>query len=118
MLSDSTLISGKLVVDGLAEDLNSKLTAAEKAQDMAIRALLEDKLYFYQVRDRYRLCFVRRSQYLSTMSKENIKANCMWPAYLRISNAGSRTTTPCVPKYSALFLTLCRSLLDNWHTAK
>lgn len=53
MLSDSTLISDKLVVDGLAQDLNSKLTAAEKAQDLAIRALLEDKLYFYQVRNRY-----------------------------------------------------------------
>ena len=53
MLSDSTLISDKLVVDGLAQDLNSKLTAAEKAQDLAIRALLEDKLYFYQVCNRY-----------------------------------------------------------------
>lgn len=52
MLSDSSLISDKLVVDGLVEDLNSKLTAAEKAQDLAFRALLEDKLYFYQVRDR------------------------------------------------------------------
>jgi len=53
MLTDSTLISDKLVVDGLAQDLNLKLTAAEKAQDLAIRALLEDKLYFYQVRNRY-----------------------------------------------------------------
>lgn len=52
MLSDSSLISDKLVVNGLVEDLNSKLTAAEKAQDLAFRALLEDKLYFYQVRDR------------------------------------------------------------------
>lgn len=54
MLSDSTLISKKLVTDGLAENLNSTLTALEKAQDLAIRALLEDKLYFYQVCDRYR----------------------------------------------------------------
>jgi len=49
-VSDTALISEKLVNDGLAEDLNGKFTAAEKAQDLAIRALLEDKLYFYQVR--------------------------------------------------------------------
>lgn len=49
-LSDTALISEKLVADGLAEDLNGKLTAAEKAQDLAVRALLEDKVYFYQVR--------------------------------------------------------------------
>ncbi|KAL9001625.1 MAG: hypothetical protein Q9188_005404 [Gyalolechia gomerana] len=48
-VSDSTLISEKLVTNGLAEDLNGKLAPAEKAQDMAVRALLEDKLYFYQV---------------------------------------------------------------------
>lgn len=47
-VSDTALISEKLVADGLAEDLNGKLTAVEKAQDLALRALLEDKLYFYQ----------------------------------------------------------------------
>ena len=50
MIADTALISEKLVADGLAEDLNGKMSAAEKAQDLAIRALLEDKLYFYQVR--------------------------------------------------------------------
>ena len=49
-LGDSTLISEKLVAEGLAEDLNGKITAAEKAQDLAVRALLEDRLYFLQVR--------------------------------------------------------------------
>lgn len=58
MLSDSALISEKLVVDDLAEDLNLNLTAAEKAQDLAFRALLEDKLYFYQVRNRHMTYFV------------------------------------------------------------
>lgn len=48
-VSDTALISEKLISDGLAKDLNGKLTAAEKAQDLAVRALLEDKLYFYQV---------------------------------------------------------------------
>ncbi|KAL8723150.1 MAG: hypothetical protein Q9225_000491 [Loekoesia sp. 1 TL-2023] len=53
MVSDTALISEKLVADGLAEDLNGKLTAVEKAQDLAIRALLEDKLYFYQTYERW-----------------------------------------------------------------
>ncbi|KAI4184576.1 MAG: hypothetical protein L6R41_004651 [Letrouitia leprolyta] len=52
-VSDSNLISEKLVANGLAEDLNGKLTPAEKAQDMAVRALLEDKLYFYQTYERW-----------------------------------------------------------------
>ena len=50
MVSDTSMISEKFVDDGLAEDLNGKLTPVEKAQDAAVRALLEDKLYFYQVR--------------------------------------------------------------------
>ena len=50
VVSDTALISEKLVADKLAEDLNAKLSPSEKAQDLALRALLEDKLYFYQVR--------------------------------------------------------------------
>ncbi|KAL9599996.1 MAG: hypothetical protein Q9219_003465 [cf. Caloplaca sp. 3 TL-2023] len=52
-LADTALISERLVTDGLAEDLNGKLSPAEKAQDLAIRALLEDKLYFYQTYERW-----------------------------------------------------------------
>jgi hypothetical protein len=48
-LGDSTLIISKLEDDGLLDDLNSKLSPVEKANDLALRALLEDKLYFYQV---------------------------------------------------------------------
>ncbi|KAI4289315.1 MAG: hypothetical protein L6R35_001415 [Caloplaca aegaea] len=53
MLSDTQLISEKLVAEGLADDLNGNLTAAEKAHDLAFRALLEDKLYFYQNYERW-----------------------------------------------------------------
>lgn len=49
ILADSTLIVAKLVEDGLLDDLNAKLSPAEKAHDMALRGLLEDKLYFNQV---------------------------------------------------------------------
>ena len=46
---DSTLISQNLVQEGWMNDLNAKLSPVEKVQDKALRALLEDKLYFYQV---------------------------------------------------------------------
>lgn len=48
-MGDSTLIVRKLVEDGLIEDLNGKLDPVDKARDLALRALLEDKLYWYQV---------------------------------------------------------------------
>ncbi|KAL8915358.1 MAG: hypothetical protein Q9171_000228 [Xanthocarpia ochracea] len=53
MVSDTAMISEKIVHDGLAEDLNAKLTPVEKAQDAAIRALLEEKLYWYQTYERW-----------------------------------------------------------------
>lgn len=49
LLADSTLIAERLVEDGVSEDLNAELSPTEKALDLAIGALLEDKLYFYQV---------------------------------------------------------------------
>lgn len=48
-MGDSTLIVRKLVEDGVVEDLNAKLDPVEKAHDLALRALLEDRLYWYQV---------------------------------------------------------------------
>jgi glutathione S-transferase len=50
-LSDSTLIAHALIESGDVEDLNGNLAASLKLQDLSIRALLEDKLYFYQVQD-------------------------------------------------------------------
>jgi hypothetical protein len=49
ILADSALITRALVESGDLEDLNSNLTASSVLQDLSIRALLEDKLYFYQV---------------------------------------------------------------------
>ena len=48
-VADSTLITQALIESGDLEDLNDNLTAACELQDLSIRALLEDKLYFYQV---------------------------------------------------------------------
>jgi hypothetical protein len=50
LLGDSTLIISRLVELGKLEDLNEAVSASEKVQDLALRALLEDKLYFYHVR--------------------------------------------------------------------
>jgi hypothetical protein len=49
-LSDTSLIISNFIEEGLFEDLNAKLSPADKAHDLAIRSLLEDKLCFYQVR--------------------------------------------------------------------
>ena len=48
-MGDSTLITRKLVEDGVTEDLNAKLSPVEKAHDVALRGLLEDRLYWFQV---------------------------------------------------------------------
>lgn len=48
-LSDSTLIPRALIESGDLEDLNVHLSAAEKMNDLALTALLEEKLYFFQV---------------------------------------------------------------------
>ena len=37
------------VEDGVLDELNAKLSPTEKAHDLALSALLENKLYFYQV---------------------------------------------------------------------
>lgn len=49
LIADTTFIFRRLVNAGVLPDLNAGLTPAQKAQDLAIRALLEDKLYFFLV---------------------------------------------------------------------
>ena len=48
-ISDSTLIAKTFIESGYLDDLNCRLSLVEKAQDLSLKALLEDKLYFYQV---------------------------------------------------------------------
>lgn len=48
-LSDSTLVIKGLVENGLIDDINADLSPPERAEDLALRAMLEDKLYFYHV---------------------------------------------------------------------
>lgn len=48
-IPDSSLIISTLVEDGVLPDINARLSPVEKARDLGVRALLEDKLYFVQV---------------------------------------------------------------------
>lgn len=52
-LADSTLIAKDFVQKGLISDLNANRTAIEKGHDLAIRALMEDKLAFYDTHERW-----------------------------------------------------------------
>lgn len=49
MLGDSGLIASALVAKGVLKDLNAHLTQIEKARDLALRGLLEDRLYWFHV---------------------------------------------------------------------
>lgn len=52
-LSDTTSIAKELIKRRILPDLNAKLTGSQKAVDVAIRAMLEEKLYFLQARERW-----------------------------------------------------------------
>ena len=49
IFSDSSLMATQLVERGLLPDINASLRPETKTHDLALRALLEDKLYFYHV---------------------------------------------------------------------
>lgn len=50
-VGDSMLISKRLIELGLLEDLNAAVPREQSALDLAVRALVEDRLYFYVVSD-------------------------------------------------------------------
>jgi hypothetical protein len=50
-LGDSTLIIKHLIEWNILPNINAKITSTARAQDLALRALLEEKLYFYHVRN-------------------------------------------------------------------
>jgi hypothetical protein len=52
-LADSTLIAKDFIKKGLLSDLNANLSPKEKGQDLAVRALMEDKLAFYDTHERW-----------------------------------------------------------------
>jgi hypothetical protein len=52
---DSTLIIKRLVGCDILPDINAKVSPVTRAQDLAIRALLEEKLCFYHVSEPFLL---------------------------------------------------------------
>jgi hypothetical protein len=52
-LGDSSLIARDFIENGLMEDLNGALDETSKTLDLAIQALVEDRLYFYTTRERW-----------------------------------------------------------------
>lgn len=75
-MGDSTLIIKHLVGAGSLPDLNAQLSPEGKAADLATRALLEDKLYFFHVS----LC----TTYITRTGKTRTVYRCDWP--LRTTN--------------------------------
>ncbi|KAH3153240.1 hypothetical protein KXW80_008325 [Aspergillus fumigatus] len=53
VLADSTLIIKRLIEWGVLPDLNARLAPTERAQDLGLRAFLEEKFYFYSSRERW-----------------------------------------------------------------
>ena len=98
-LGDSALIIKALTAPGLLPDINERLSPETKCHDMALRALLEDKLYFYHVRFCSSLQFPPHCASLVPtlrgLSKEN-ELTCVRYYYNRQENAGLTTTTQCV----------------------
>lgn len=52
-IGDSTLIANSLIENGTLTDFNAKLSPVQEAQDAAIRALLEDRIYFFGMREKW-----------------------------------------------------------------
>ncbi|KAL4970461.1 glutathione S-transferase family protein [Aspergillus stella-maris] len=52
-MGDSTLITRHLIENGVLSSLNDNLSTEDRAHDLAIRALLEDKTFFYNTRERW-----------------------------------------------------------------
>ena len=92
LLANSTLIVETLVEDGVLDDLNARLSPTEQAHDAALRALLEEKLYFYRV-----------GVPLSISGYGALTVGCPTPIS---TNDGTRTITPCARTFPRRCLTL------------
>ncbi|KAJ9656426.1 hypothetical protein H2201_008546 [Coniosporium apollinis] len=68
-IGDSAMIAQYLAGRGLIHDLDANLGASSKAQDLAIRALVEDRLYFFNMRERWMDNFyIQRDHVLTALS--------------------------------------------------
>jgi Glutathione S-transferase N-terminal domain len=64
-IGDSSLIAQYFTAAGLMQDLTASLNETEKTVDLAMQALFEDKLYFFNMRERWiENFYVQRDQVL------------------------------------------------------
>lgn len=67
-IGDSSLIAKHFIDNGTMKDLNADLNETARALDLAVRALFEDKLYFFNMRERWIDNFyVQRDQVLEAL---------------------------------------------------
>ncbi|KAF2824296.1 hypothetical protein CC86DRAFT_354227 [Ophiobolus disseminans] len=53
VLADSSLIATSLIAKDLMYDMNARLSARDRGYDLAIRAMLEEKLFYYNIHERW-----------------------------------------------------------------
>ncbi|KAK1148872.1 hypothetical protein N8T08_008757 [Aspergillus melleus] len=85
IIGDSTLITKSLMHDGVLADLDANLRPTEKLNDLALKALLEDKLYFYQSHEKWIRNFY-------TM-RGKILADLPWPLQVLVGHLIYRKNT-------------------------
>ncbi|KAI8635526.1 hypothetical protein F5Y19DRAFT_14022 [Xylariaceae sp. FL1651] len=83
-LGDSTLIAKALCEGGVMTDLNARLSKAERAYDLALRSLLEDRLSFY-------LSWERWTQHYYTM-RDHVLWPVPWPLRVFVGSMVYRNT--------------------------
>lgn len=84
-MGDSTLIIRALVDNGILGDANASLTPAQRAHDLAVRAMMEDRAYFYSTREKW--C----DNY--TVMRSNALAAVPWPLQLLVGWLAYRSVT-------------------------
>ncbi|KAK2601626.1 hypothetical protein QQS21_004861 [Conoideocrella luteorostrata] len=84
-LGDSTLIIRELVENDILPDLNAALRPAQRAHDLAIRALMEDRVYFYGTREKW--C----DNYMEM--RTNMLAAVPWPLQIFVGWLAQRSVT-------------------------
>ncbi|KAJ5992290.1 hypothetical protein N7451_008014 [Penicillium sp. IBT 35674x] len=78
LLSDSGLIIKEFIKSGKLEDLNRNLSATQRLHDIALQALLEDKLYFYGTQEKW-------VQNYYAM-RDNVLGALPWPVRVIVGN--------------------------------
>ncbi|KAJ5084954.1 hypothetical protein NUU61_009533 [Penicillium alfredii] len=80
-IADSTLIIDQLVKDGLLDDINAHLSPSQRMQDLAMRALFEDRLYFLQSFEKWQENYYTMRDHIFAASSYPLRVVVGWLAY-------------------------------------